>query len=190
MQRHPQQEVLERAREGDAHAQGVLLESFRPYLRCILRAMHLGRFKARLGESDLMQEIFLEAHRAFGRFQGLSVPELTGWVRKIAIRTSGHVLRSHTVAKRALGREQADAILESLTKSSSSPSEEAIQHEQAARVAAALSRLPEEMQQVLLGRHMDDLSYAELGGKLGRSEGAVRVLYLRALERLRKDVKD
>ena len=42
------------------------------------------------------------------------------------------------------------------------------------------------MQQVLLGRHLDGLSHAELARVLGRSESAVRMLYLRALRRLRE----
>jgi RNA polymerase sigma-70 factor, ECF subfamily len=187
MQRDLQHATLQRARQGDARAQGDLLESFRPYLRCLTRAVQLGRLKARLSESDLMQEVFLEAHRAFDRFQGGTVPELIGWLRQIAIRTTGHLLRSHTgAAKRALDREQADVVLESLMQSSSSPSAEAIRHEEAARMAACLALLPAEMQQVLLGRHMESEPYDVLAEKLGKSEGAVRVLHFRALQRLRE----
>jgi RNA polymerase sigma-70 factor (ECF subfamily) len=62
-----------------------------------------------------------------------------------------------------------------------------MQQEQAARLTAALARLPDDMQQVLLYRHVDGLSYADLAALLGRSEGAVRVLYTRALRRLRKE---
>jgi RNA polymerase sigma-70 factor (ECF subfamily) len=186
MQPHPQQAVLQRAREGDAQAQGVLLESLRPYLRCITRALHTGRLQARLGESDLLQEIFLEAHRVFASFKGATVPELVAWVRRIAVRTAGHLLRDHTAAKRALSREQADVALESLMETSSSPSAEAIRHEQAAKMAECLARLPEDMQQVLLGRHMELEPYAVLAEQLGKSEGAVRVLHFRALERLRE----
>jgi RNA polymerase sigma-70 factor (ECF subfamily) len=54
-------------------------------------------------------------------------------------------------------------------------------------MAEALSRLPEDMQQVLLGRHLDGASYGVLAERLGRSEGAVRVLYTRALRRLREE---
>jgi RNA polymerase sigma-70 factor (ECF subfamily) len=186
MQPHPQQAVLECARQGDPQAQGLLLESLRPYLRCITRALHMGRVRTRLGESDLLQEIFLEAHCGFANFKGATVPELIGWVRQIAIRTAGHLLRDHTAAKRALSREQADVALESLMESSSSPSAEAIRHEQAAKMAQCLARLPEEMQKVLLGRHMELEPYASLAEHLGKSEGAVRVLHFRALERLRE----
>ena len=52
-------------------------------------------------------------------------------------------------------------------------------------MADALARLPEDMQEVLLGRHVDGLHHAAIAHKLGRSEGAVRMLYLRGLQQLR-----
>ena len=57
-------------------------------------------------------------------------------------------------------------------------------------MAEAVARLPEDMQAVILGRHVDDAPYAELAARLGRSEGAVRVLYTRALRRLRDELGD
>jgi RNA polymerase sigma-70 factor (ECF subfamily) len=77
-----------------------------------------------------------------------------------------------------------------LTADEVTPAEQAIRSEQAARMAAALARLPEDMQQVLLGRHMDDLPYTILAEHLGRSEAAVRVLYTRALRRLREECRE
>jgi RNA polymerase sigma-70 factor (ECF subfamily) len=113
---------------------------------------------------------------------------LTAWVRRIVLRTTGHALRDHLEAsKRALGAEEPAEALDGRADSGSTPSAQAIRHEEAARMAEALARLPEEMQQVLLGRHLDGLSYAALAELLGRSEGAVRVLYTRALRRLQDE---
>ena len=68
----------------------------------------------------------------------------------------------------------------------SSPPEQAIRHEEALSMAEAVGQLPDDMQQVLLGRHVDGLSHADIARSLGRTEGAVRMLYLRALRRLRE----
>jgi DNA-directed RNA polymerase specialized sigma24 family protein len=43
------------------------------------------------------------------------------------------------------------------------------------------------MQQVLLLRLMDDLPYALVAERLGRTEGAVRILFTRAVRRLREE---
>jgi RNA polymerase sigma-70 factor, ECF subfamily len=183
-----QQAALERARLGDARARGELLESFRPYVRFIVRALSDRRLAARVEDSDLVQDALLEAHRHFAGFRGRTVAELTAWLRQIVIRTTGHTLRSHCgTGKRDPGRERPAEALEALADPGSSPSAQAVRHEQAARLAEALARLPEDMQQVLLGRHLDGLPYAALAERLGRSEGAVRVLYVRALDRLRQE---
>src|SRR5262249_40229590 len=104
---------------------------------------------------------------------------------------AGHTLRSHLNAgKRDAGREEGLDHLSDQVAVESTPSQRAERHEQTARIAEAISRLPEDMQQVLLGRHADELSYAALAERLGRSEGAVRVLYTRALRRLREKCGD
>src|SRR5689334_2667118 len=185
-----QQTALARARLGDSRALGQLLESFRPYVRCLVRALGGERLQPRLGESDLIQDALLEAHRSFGQFRGGTVAELTAWLRRIVVRTAGHSLRTHLEAgKRALAAEQPAGDLDGQAAPGSSPSAQAERHEEAARMAEALARLPDDMQQVLLGRHMDGLPYAALAEKMGRTEAAVRVLYTRALRRLREECR-
>jgi RNA polymerase sigma-70 factor (ECF subfamily) len=183
-----EQTALQRARQGDNAALGALLESFRPYAAMIARALHDNRLRARVDESDLIQDALLEAHRSFAGFSGETMAELAGWVRQIVIRTARQTLRRHLDAnKRDAGRECAADLDGLAADSGSTPSAQAIRHEEAARVAEALARLPEEMRQVLVGRHVDGLSHAVLAERLGRSEGAVRVLYTRALRRLREE---
>ncbi len=55
---------------------------------------------------------------------------------------------------------------------------------------AALAQLPEEVQQVVVYRLVDDLSHDEIARRLGRSSAAVRMLYLRAIRRLRATCPD
>jgi RNA polymerase sigma-70 factor (ECF subfamily) len=178
-------EALGRARQGDAEALGRLLESYRPYLRLLVQGACGGRLRARLDDSDLVQSALLEASRDIARFRGTTPAELTAWLRQIALRTVSHALREHLGTDgRDAGRERplGEAIDPAPT-----PAEEATRADLAARLAAALARLPADMQAVLLGRHQEGLPYAELAGRLGRSEGAVRVLYTRALRRLREE---
>jgi RNA polymerase sigma-70 factor (ECF subfamily) len=182
-----QQALLERALDGDTQALGELLHGLRPYVRFLVRAVRRGRLGSRLDDSDLIQDALVEVHRHFPRFQGRTVAELLNWLRPIVVRAAGHTLRGHLgTARRDAGREQHGADLDALVPDDgSSPSGQAMRHEQTLLLAEALGRLPEDMQQVLLGRHADGLSHAELATRLGRSEAAVRVLYTRALRRLR-----
>jgi RNA polymerase sigma-70 factor (ECF subfamily) len=177
---------LEQARRGDRQALGALLDSYRPYARVLVRASRDDRVAARLDESDLIQDALLEAQRSFSDFRGATLAELTVWLRTLVLRTARRVRRGLVgTQKRDPGREQPLAGLAPAAPGDS-PSAAVIRHEQAARVAEALGRLPEEMQQVLLARHVDGLGHAAIAQRMGRTEGAVRMLYLRALRRLRE----
>ncbi len=182
------QAAFERARQGDSRALGELLESFRPYVRVIVHALRDRRLQGRVDDSDLIQDAFLEAQRSFPDFRGSGLSELAVWLRCIVVRTSQRTRRHYAETdKRDLAREQVvDELAELAADSGSSPSATATRHEEAARMAEALAQLPEEMQQVLLARHVDDLPHATIADQLGRTEGATRMLYLRALRRLRE----
>jgi RNA polymerase sigma-70 factor (ECF subfamily) len=188
-----QQSALDRALRGDLEARGELLESLQPYVHFLVRVVHDSRLQARLGDSDLVQDAMLEIHRCFAGFKGTTVAELLAWLKPIVMRTAGHSLRAHRgTTKRDPARELGDlgGLNEQIADSGSSPSATAMREELTAQMAQALTRLPDDMQQVLLGRHADGLSHAVLAEKLHRSEAAVRVLYTRALRRLRMELQD
>jgi DNA-directed RNA polymerase specialized sigma24 family protein len=43
---------------------------------------------------------------------------------------------------------------------------------------------------VLEARFFDQLAFADVGARLGKSEGAVRIVCVRAIERLRRELGD
>src|SRR5687768_5266464 len=69
------QRLLDRARAGDVAALGELFESYRPYIAFIARARGVKRLQAKAGESDLVQDVLILAHRAFAGFRGTTVEE-------------------------------------------------------------------------------------------------------------------
>ena len=75
-----------------------------------------------------------------------------------------------------------------LADTGSSPSEQAARHEQAVQLAEVLSRLPDAYREVIVLRHLEGLSHEEVAQRLNRSVGAVRMLWLRALSRLRREL--
>jgi RNA polymerase sigma-70 factor (ECF subfamily) len=182
------QSLLASAQSGDARALGPLLECFRPYVRAIVHHLRGGQVPARIDDSDLIQDALLEAARSFAGFQGTSLAEFTVWLRRIAVRTAQRVLRGLVEsAKRDPAREQdLGPPLELASRPDEMPSASAIRHEQADQLAAVLAQLPEDMQLVVLYRVVDGLPHAAIAERLGRTPAAVRMLYLRALRRLRE----
>ena len=186
------QAALDRARRGDAQALGACWKAIGRMSASWSAPSAIERLRARLDGSDLIQDALLEVHRCFAQFRGAAVAELTAWLRQIVLRTAGRTLRGQLgTEKRDAGREQAAGDAADFAASDgSTPSTRRSVTNRRRRMAEALARLPDDMQQVLLGRHTDDLSYAVLADQLGRSEAAVRVLYTRALRRLRVECRE
>jgi len=72
----------------------------------------------------------------------------------------------------------------------SSPSAQAQRRELVARVADWLAQLPADYRDVIVLRNLERLSFDEVARRVGRTPGAVRMLWLRALDRLQKLAKE
>jgi RNA polymerase sigma-70 factor, ECF subfamily len=181
--------LLVRCRAGDAVALDALLGKLRPYLRLLIQ-LRLGRDPGRGPDaSDLVQESLLRIYRGFGRFAGQGVPELLGWVGQIAAHVVVSWERHRGAEKRDCRRDAAGAqFLAGAVSRDSTPEQCVLRDEEAVRLAEALERLPDPYREVIQGRLFDRLSFASLSKRTGKSAGALRVLCLRAVERLRKDL--
>ena len=187
-------QLLRRARGGDSDALGQLLEIYRNYLLLLARLHIDRRLRGKVDASDAVQDVFLEAHRAFGQFQGSTEQELGGWLRRILASRLG------TEVRRFLGAQCRDVRLEqqldeeldrssqmarALAPSKSSPSRGASRREQAVLLADALKKLPADHREVIILHHLEGLSFPEIAQRMGRSVGAVEKLWVRALASLR-----
>ncbi len=66
---------------------------------------------------------------------------------------------------------------------------EATRRDEAAAAWRAVARLPADRRRAVVLRFVEEMSPAEIGGILGRSEGAVRVLLHRALRSVGKELR-
>jgi len=85
----------------------------------------------------------------------------------------------------SVSRPSAMVLAERLTGRTSSPSARLRRAETCARVRSALARLAESDRELLVLRHLEQLSLAEIAAVLGTSEATAGKRHLRALERLR-----
>jgi len=178
-----------------AEDRALALEQFRDYLRLLARLQLDARLRGKLDPSDLVQQTLLKAHQALGQFRGASTAEQAAWLRQILARTLANAIRDYTRAKRDVtlerslqtSLEQSSARLEAwLVANEASPSEMAQRNEQLLGLAQAMSGLPEAMREVLLLKHCQGWSVAEIGDHLGRSRASVASLLRRGLKHLRE----
>ena len=69
-----------------------------------------------------------------------------------------------------------------------SPSPILLQKERQLQVADAIVRLPEEYQDVIVLRNLQQLPFDEIAERMGRSRPAVQMLWMRAIQKLQKDL--
>jgi RNA polymerase sigma-70 factor (ECF subfamily) len=187
--------LLQAARRGDESAFGRLLEAYRDYLRLLARLEVGHRLQAKIDASDLVQETFLQASRAFDEFRGQTERELLVWLRKILASRLSKTFRHYygtqrrdLQIERELGRSS-QALQAMLEMSQTSPSEGAIRSERAFALASAVERLPDDYRDVIALRHIQGLPFDQVSREMNRSLGSVEKLWARALGRLRRELE-
>jgi RNA polymerase sigma-70 factor (ECF subfamily) len=187
--------MLVKARAGDSEALGRLLEMYRNYLRLQARALLGTALRVRVDPSDVVQETFLEAHRDFASFAGDGERELIAWLRRILVRNLADQAKHHQAQGRdhrrqesleALLQRSSDEVDAALGKGLSTPSALAARREQSVVLADALAQLRPDDREVIVLRHVEGLKFEEIAARMGRTAGAIRVLWTRALERLNR----
>ncbi|MEM7314074.1 MAG: sigma-70 family RNA polymerase sigma factor [Planctomycetota bacterium] len=196
-------QLLARARAEGSDVVGELLQKYANYLR-LLAITHMdARLRARVSPSDVVQETNCDAHRDFPKFRGNSEGEFVAWLRTILVHNLARMIERHvTTAKRDVRREVSlNQIGRSIERSTmrlhnflaareETPSSHALRRERAVILADRLADLPEDHRQVIMLRNLEARPFSEVAKEMGRSEGAVRMLWLRAVDGLKRRMQE
>jgi RNA polymerase sigma-70 factor (ECF subfamily) len=192
------QELLGGIRSGNGDAVNHLLERHRDAVRRLVQMRLDARVQRRVDVSDVVQDVFVEAHRRLAEFVETSPMPFHLWLRQIAQDRIIDAHRRHRAsAKRSVDREQAMHVPAGMDRSSIelaaqlvdpelTPAAAATQQEMAQRVEAAIAELPEQDAEIIVMRHYEHLSNQEIAVALGLTEPAASMRYLRAVRRLRE----
>jgi RNA polymerase sigma-70 factor (ECF subfamily) len=186
--------VLRQVRAGNDAARDELFAVCRNYVAVAARSEVASWLKAKVDASDLVQQTLLEAHRGMANFRGETEAEWLGWLRRIlAHNAADYVRRFHGVEKRRVGREVSlqggdDSARGAWDPSDGgeTPSQIVMQKELQLQVADALTRLPEDYQEVIILRNMQRLPFEEVADRMGRSRPATQMLWMRAIKKLQE----
>lgn len=190
-------EWLAAAQNGSTDALGQALEACRAYLLMVAEREIDPALRAKGGASDIVQETFVEAHRAFPHFTSQSHEEFLAWLRAMLLNNVKDFRRKFQgTQKRSANREIAiDAhdsstdLRELLATDSATPSGQFSQLETLMEVEKTLKRLPEDYQQVIALRYNENCSFEEIAIRMQRSANAVQKLFARAIDRLQAEME-
>lgn len=191
--------LIQEINNGDTVAIGAILQRYQPWLHLLARMQIDSQFHGKFAASDIVQQTMLEACRDIPQFRGQTEPELLAWLRQVLAHVLAHEIRRYRGTqqrdvKRELSLEQALAessqrLANLLVDSGTSPSGHAIEREQGVLLADVLANLPDDQREVIILRNMEGLPHEEVARRMGRSVGAVRMLWVRALARLRAELQ-
>ena len=151
------------------------------------------RLKARIDSGDVVQEALLEAFRRIDEYLVDRPIPFYPWLRQIAMNRLIDLYRKHIRADgRSVDRERAAGGDSSVSVQhhfgagdDTSPSEHLARTERIQFVEAVLTQLTEADRELIVMRHMEQLSTRDVAAILKISEGAVKTRLVRALERFR-----
>ncbi len=164
--------LVEKAQQGDSAAFGEIYDELvKPVYRYIYY-----RVEKQIAE-DLTEETFLKAWQNLSKYKAGKFP-FSAWVFRIAHNLVIDYYRKNETASE-IDENHPD------TKSHSSPSHQLNLKLNEIKLKKAIKKLPENYQQIIILKFINEADNKVISKVIGKSEGAVRTLQFRALEKLR-----
>jgi RNA polymerase sigma-70 factor (ECF subfamily) len=172
----------------------ALLEDRRQHLLAYIERRLGAGLRRKIESLDIYQETAVAALNAWPTLE-LGDRDPFGWLCQVAEQRIIDSHRRFAAQKRASDREvsanaaPADAsreLIDLLVGSLTSASQAVARNERHAQLNGAIARLPEESRDVLRWRYVDGLPTKEIAEKIGKSDGAVRVMLTRTLHKLQQ----
>jgi RNA polymerase sigma-70 factor (ECF subfamily) len=171
--------LVELAQRGDTEAFGQLYDH---YVTAIFRFIYARVGTAQLAE-DLTAETFLRALRSLNTFEYRG-KDFGAWLTVIA----RNLTHDHYKARRTRS-EFSSGTLPDQADPGRGPEGDILASLSNDELMQAIARLPDDQRDCVLMRFVQELSIAETAQVLGRSEGAIKQLQLRAVRGLAKMLK-
>jgi RNA polymerase sigma-70 factor (ECF subfamily) len=190
-------DLLRRARAGDAPALGALFAHYRDRLRKMVRLRLDRRVCGRLDPSDVLQEAYLDVARRFPEYAAAPAVPFYVWLRALTGQRLIDLHRQHLGAKMrdagqevalyrgALPQASSASLAHQLLAGLTSPTQAVVRAEMQLQLQEALNSMDSMDREVVVLRHFEELNNVETAAVLGIEPSAASKRYLRAIRRLK-----
>ena len=195
------EQLVEKACAGSSLAMQRLFDQYRPQLKRMVAIRMDPRLASRLDASDVVQDALILASERLDEFRRDRPMEFYPWLRQLAFERLIQLYRHHVERqKRSISREERETmqlsnhsavqLIERIVANDTSPSGHAIRAEELRHARQALNRLSPEHREVLVLRHLEQLSLEETAIVIGVAVGTIKSRHFRALAQLRRELVD
>ncbi len=171
-----------RAQLGDEEARAALFDAAVEKARLFVRLRLGPRLRTRLDSQDVLQEAFIEAHRAFDRFEYRGSGSFTRWLCRLIENRIRGLADHYDAKKRQPPGEMArvSQVAGRLAQATLDPAKQVQQQETHRRLVEGVDNLEADQREVLLLRFFQDRSITEIATLTECSTSTVRRLMGRA----------
>ncbi|MDT0678185.1 RNA polymerase sigma factor [Autumnicola musiva] len=174
MNRQTDQHFIDKARQGDTRAYGVLVERYQDYIFTIVYRM----LKVREEAEEVAQDAFLKAFEALPGFRGEA--KFSSWLYRIAYRKALDRIRKKGISTSELIEE----ITEDDTTRLESALEIMLQEERSEIIRNCILKLPEQESAIITLYYFEEQSVKEIAGVTGLTEENIKVKLYRSRKTL------
>ena len=176
----PDKVILKRASSGDEEAFGQLYDRYVGRIYNYIYYRTGNQFDA----EDLTARVFFRAMKHITNYQDRGVP-FSAWLYRIA-----HNLVANWHRDNSRHHEVAIDDVSLVQNEREYPERVLLRNEETAGLLSMIRELPDERQDLLILKFVQNYSNAEIGKIMGRTEGAIKSLYHRTLLSLRDNAKN
>lgn len=166
-------DLIARAQNGDVDAFCLLVSGHRR----VMYALALRFCGNHHDAEDLMQEVFLNAYRALGRFRGAST--FHTWLRRIMVNSF--------LSRRRRKEPPPTEVDSGLAFPAAGSDRVAFNHVVVRQILERLEAIPARQRLMFIMKHQEGLTCEEISEYFGTSVGTVKKTLFRVVEKLRKE---
>ncbi len=193
--------LVEQAAAGDRQAADQLLHRHRQRLRKMVSVRLDPALKTRVDASDVVQDTLAIAHRRLGEYLGNRSVPFYAWLRNLAWQRLIDLQRLHIKSQRRsvaredplpnmLSDESVVLLANQFATGDPLPSQQFLRDELQRRLKLAMEQLGADEREILVLRHLEDLSVNEVAAILDLPQGIVQSRHFRAVQKLRRMLDD
>ena len=186
---------LHAARDGDKEAANRLWERYYEKLIPAVRIRLGQKLRGKMETMDVVQSVFCEAVRSADQREFESEGHFRAWLNQLVENRIRKEARYFGRQKRDMQKEE---VFLNTKREERRPDRtlsprpvSIVEHfDELARMELALEHVPSDVREILVMRYFEELTYAEIGERIEKSEEATRKIVNRAVQMLAREMND